>query len=166
MSGDIAGLFQAHIRNLKPSGANGQYSGHCCFHEDKNPSFSVNLDSGLCRCFGCDFKGDAAGFALKLGLDPKPYYKGGNGSPPPNIAHTSQPPKETPLPESEVEKGRNWYAYLWDDFDRLTKVLPWTREAVEKAGVGYDPDTGRFVYVHRDSQGKVLNIKHGVRNRP
>jgi len=134
MNRDITDLFKAHVRNLKPSGAKSQHIGHCPFHEDKKPSFSVNLDSGLCRCFGCDFKGDAAGFALKMGLDPKPYYKGGNGSPPPPPVH-SQPKKVTPLSEAEIEKARNWYSYLKTNFDRLTKGLPWSMEAVEKAGV-------------------------------
>jgi len=26
---------------------------HCCFHEDHNPSLSINLVHGYCRCFGC-----------------------------------------------------------------------------------------------------------------
>ena len=25
----------------------------CCFHEDHNPSLSINLLHGYCRCFGC-----------------------------------------------------------------------------------------------------------------
>ena len=160
MKGIIAELFYTHIKGLKQSGGDGQYYGHCPFHEDNHPSFSVNLVTGLWCCHAGCGRGDAATFAEELGLDPKPYYQGGNVSPPPGtLSH--QPQKEAPLPESEIEKACSWYAYLRDDFERLTKGLPWTREAVEKAGVGYDPDTGRFIYVHQDSQGKVLNVKHG-----
>ncbi len=161
MSGDIASLFQSHVRNLKPSGANSQFSGLCPFHQDKKPSFSLSLNTGLWKCHAGCGGGDAADFAEKMGLDPKPYYKGGNGSPPPGTAPTNQATKDKPLPEAEIQKAREWYTYLRDNFDRLTRDLPWTKEAVKKAGVGYDPDTGRFIYVHRDSQGKVLNIKHG-----
>lgn len=31
--------------------------GHCPFHTDKHPSFSVNLDEGLCHCFSCNYGG-------------------------------------------------------------------------------------------------------------
>ncbi len=30
---------------------------HCCFHDDKNPSLSINLSSGGFYCFGCGAKG-------------------------------------------------------------------------------------------------------------
>ena len=158
MTGDITTLFQTHVRNLKRSGSNGQLKGRCPFHPDEHPSFSVNLETGYWICHAGCGEGDAAIFAEKMGLDPKPYYRGGNGSPPPV---TTQPKKETPLPEGEVEKARTWYSYLIANFSKLTKDLPWTKEAVKKAGVGYDPDAGRFIYVHRDSRGNVLNIKHG-----
>jgi len=32
--------------------------GLCPFHDDHNPSLSVNLETGLYRCFACDAKGD------------------------------------------------------------------------------------------------------------
>lgn len=31
--------------------------GHCPFHTDKHPSFSVDLDRGLCHCFSCGYSG-------------------------------------------------------------------------------------------------------------
>ena len=30
---------------------------HCCFHEDHQPSLSINLDFGGFHCFGCGEKG-------------------------------------------------------------------------------------------------------------
>jgi hypothetical protein len=30
---------------------------HCCFHEDYQPSLSINLDFGGFHCFGCGEKG-------------------------------------------------------------------------------------------------------------
>ena len=29
--------------------------GHCPFHTDKHPSFSVDLDRALCHCFSCGY---------------------------------------------------------------------------------------------------------------
>lgn len=31
--------------------------GHCPFHTDKHPSFSVDLDRALCHCFSCGYNG-------------------------------------------------------------------------------------------------------------
>jgi hypothetical protein len=43
---------------------------HCCFHDDKTPSLSINLVAGHFRCFGCGAKGgDIVAFhQLKYGM--------------------------------------------------------------------------------------------------
>lgn len=168
MNGDIASLFQGRIRGLKQSGANGQFTGFCPAHDDRKPSLSINVGTDghiLLHCHaGCSVEDIVQALGLTMSdlfPDNTSYQKGGNDSPQPGTVPTNQATKEEPLPEAEIQKAREWYTYIRDNFDRLTKDLPWTREAVKKAGVGYDPDTGRFIYVHRDSQGKVLNIKHG-----
>ncbi|MDR2091127.1 MAG: toprim domain-containing protein [Clostridiales bacterium] len=39
----------------------------CCpFHNDKNPSLSISLTKGVCKCFGCDFSGTFTQFIYKL----------------------------------------------------------------------------------------------------
>jgi DNA primase len=43
-----------------------QAMGLCPFHEDKNPSCSVNLANGLFNCFGCGAKGDVFSFWQKM----------------------------------------------------------------------------------------------------
>jgi len=44
---------------------------NCCFHEDRNPSLSINIESGHFKCFSCDAKGcDILAFhQLRYGLD-------------------------------------------------------------------------------------------------
>lgn len=42
---------------------NGEVSGLCPFHDDKNPSFSANVKTGQAQCFGCSWKGNAFTFA-------------------------------------------------------------------------------------------------------
>ena len=48
---DLVGLIQSRGIPLKKNGKG--YVGLCPFHEDKNPSLSVNTSTNLWQCFGC-----------------------------------------------------------------------------------------------------------------
>ena len=48
---------------LKKNG--GHYWGLCPFHKEKTPSFSVNPNLGIYKCFGCGAGGDAISFIMK-----------------------------------------------------------------------------------------------------
>src|SRR3989338_8899111 len=50
---DFRAFYQSHIINLKENGK-AQALGLCPFHDDHNPSLSINLESGLFNCLaGC-----------------------------------------------------------------------------------------------------------------
>ena len=48
---------------LKKNG--GRYWGLCPFHNENTPSFSVNPQLGIYKCFGCGAGGDALSFIMK-----------------------------------------------------------------------------------------------------
>jgi bifunctional DNA primase/polymerase-like protein/uncharacterized protein DUF5906/CHC2-type zinc finger protein len=50
------------VKDLLPEGKerNGEWFVCCPFHEEQNPSFSVNLQEGMYHCFACGAKGDLA----------------------------------------------------------------------------------------------------------
>lgn len=48
---------------LKKNG--GHFWGLCPFHKEKTPSFSVNPNLGIYKCFGCGEGGDALTFIMK-----------------------------------------------------------------------------------------------------
>lgn len=48
---------------LKKAGKN--YWGLCPFHKEKTPSFSVNAERGIYKCFGCGEGGDSISFMMK-----------------------------------------------------------------------------------------------------
>lgn len=65
---DIVSVVQEYVPTLKKSGRN--FFGLCPFHQEKTPSFSVNSELGLFKCFGCGEGGDVIKFIEKIeGID-------------------------------------------------------------------------------------------------
>ncbi|MFQ5493501.1 MAG: DNA primase [Candidatus Dojkabacteria bacterium] len=65
---DIVSVVQEHVPGLKKSGRN--HFGLCPFHNEKTPSFSVNSELGIYKCFGCGESGDVISFIEKIeGID-------------------------------------------------------------------------------------------------
>src|SRR5271169_5504119 len=60
---DIVEIIGSHVR-LRRAGRN--FVGLCPFHEEKTPSFSVNLERGFFHCFGCGAGGTVFDFLMKL----------------------------------------------------------------------------------------------------
>lgn len=62
-------FYTQHIPSLKINGK-AEAMGLCPFHDDKHPSLSVNVKTGLYHCFACSAKGDVFGFYQQLkGVD-------------------------------------------------------------------------------------------------
>jgi putative DNA primase/helicase len=61
---DISGFYKAELGELRP-GNNGNHQAICPFHDDTQPSLSVDLTRGLFRCFGCGAKGDVFNFFMR-----------------------------------------------------------------------------------------------------
>ncbi len=60
---DILETVQSRVV-LKKRGAN--YWGCCPFHNEKTPSFCVNVQKGIFKCFGCGEGGNAITFLMKI----------------------------------------------------------------------------------------------------
>ncbi len=60
MNTDLVSLVRSKGVQLKKNGKG--YKGPCPFHEDDDPSFSVNPEQNLWNCFGCDKGGDVIRF--------------------------------------------------------------------------------------------------------
>jgi len=61
-------FYRQHVTNAQIR--NGQLYGCCPFHDDGNPSFSVNLQTGQCKCHteACGFQGNVISFSKRLGV--------------------------------------------------------------------------------------------------
>ena len=60
---DLVSLVGEYV-TLKPNGA--RHWGLCPFHHEKSPSFTVNGPNQFFYCFGCQEKGNAFGFLMKI----------------------------------------------------------------------------------------------------
>ena len=59
---DVVDVVGEHVL-LRKTGEN--YKGLCPFHDEKTPSFTVSPGKGFFYCFGCQAKGNAAGFLMQ-----------------------------------------------------------------------------------------------------
>lgn len=65
---DMFEIARSYLGNFKKSGAN--YFFLCPFHNEKTPSFSVNSELGIYKCFGCGQSGDVISFIKEMeGVD-------------------------------------------------------------------------------------------------
>jgi len=64
-SGNFKPFFEKFLQNIKPIGGD-EYQALCPFHEDANPSLSVNVKTGRYFCHGCGMKGDVFHFYAKI----------------------------------------------------------------------------------------------------
>ena len=72
----------------------------CPFHNDKNPSLSVNLKEGLYHCFSCHAQGDAVDYLVeKRGMSKKEAVEMAGKS-------------DKPMPEKSEQKKREWVSEL------------------------------------------------------
>lgn len=68
---DYRSFYQRHIPKFEANGKT-EVQCLCPFHDDKEPSLSVNLEKGVFKCFGCGEQGGAVKFIqLRYGLDKK-----------------------------------------------------------------------------------------------
>lgn len=68
---DYRGFYQRHIPKFDANGKT-EVQCLCPFHDDKEPSLSVNLEKGVFKCFGCGEQGGVVKFVqLRYGLDKK-----------------------------------------------------------------------------------------------
>lgn len=61
-----AGLLEIISEHVVLKRAGKEYRGLCPFHSEKSPSFHVNPDKGIFKCFGCGEGGDVFAFVQKV----------------------------------------------------------------------------------------------------
>src|SRR5690348_8521565 len=65
---DISEIAYKFLERPKPQGGN-HVQAICPFHDDRDPSFSFNIDNGLWICYACGAAGNLRQFLDRIGID-------------------------------------------------------------------------------------------------
>ncbi len=139
---DKGSYYGSELGDLKTIAA-GRVMSLCPFHADKNPSLSVNLETGEFNCFGCGVKGDLFKFREQMhgetfqqSLEWFAKYAG--------------------VSQAEPEKKSKRIAATYDYKDEAGKLL--------FQAVRYEPKT--FTQRQPDGKGSFVYNLHGVQLVP
>ncbi len=119
----------------------------CIFHEDKNPSFSINLEDGLWYCHSCKKGGDIFSF-----------YMEHHGVPFKRAKQEILGSRETPaLSIANVEEAHRRLLKSESIRNVLYAKKLWTKETIEKFRLGWEEE--RVCIPILDTDNKLLNIR-------
>ena len=155
---DMVELIQEYVQ-LKKAGRN--YKGLCPFHGEKTPSFMINPELQIFKCFGCQVGGDVFTFLQKIeGMD---FYESLH-----TLAKRAgvelvsyRPTGQEELRERLIRINTlacEYYHYLLTRHELGKKAMQYlherkiTDESIEKFKLGYAPEGWDYLY-------KFLSLK-------
>jgi DNA primase len=153
---DLVELVREQVPGLKKTGRN--FQARCPFHQERTPSFNVNPEMGVFKCFGCGVGGDAFKFLmLTEGLTyPEAIRKLAA-----RLGITIEEPKNAELSEEAKrreqlytvleEAARFYHRHLQESSDaaearRYLKERGLSDAAISKFSLGYAPASGRALF--------------------
>ena len=143
-------LFSSTVESLKKTGKLNQYNGKCPFHDDRHPSFSVDVETGLWICHAGCGQGNAEQFADRLGISTSI----------PKIKSQYSPSNIKIKGEKVAALSMRYSENLSIHFDELISDLPWTKSATIDTLTGYDSEKEVFTFTHTDRSGTPINVKY------
>ena len=155
-------LFSRHIKQIKRHGENNAI-GLCPFHNDRNPSFSVDLTTGKWKCHStsCGKSGGLLAFSREIGERlPDDIYREFMDEiglkPKSRIVHRGDNEKPTWNEDGDIlERVERYRKRLYED-DELLEY--WKRR-------GISPETLSTLFVGYDDKSKAYTIPHLAENR-
>ena len=139
-------FFATYFSNLKDIS---QQKVICPFHEDAEPSLSINLEKGFWKCFGCDKTGDIYTFYMlwhKCDFKTAKYEILGDVRIP-------------VLSEGEVNEAHNTLINTARLITAIGFHRGWILSTVIKFQLGWNPKEKRIYIPIRDEHGTLRNIR-------
>jgi hypothetical protein len=165
---DFQAYYLKHVAKAKRSGD--ELTGLCPFHEDREQSFSVNIRTGLWKCYAGCGGGNVVTFHARMqNIGTKEAFK--------DLCSTYNVPlREKPASnESQPEKSKKPSSVQnTDDLAQTLSTLPpppekvmdylegkrgWSREIIERFEIRYNPKDQRILIPVEDESGAIVNIR-------
>ena len=152
--------------NIKHQRSRGQVSVLCPFHDDSNPSLSVNFERNVFHCFSCEESGDILTFVAKIEKVSVPQAASiiagccgipMNGNKPPANRPRQKAGNGAQAPEEEGNKPLGFKLSLDPTHPYLSGRL--TPELIERFGVGFCNKgylKGRIAIPIHDAEGQLV----------
>lgn len=155
-------LFSRHIKQIKRH-ENNHAIGLCPFHDDRNPSFSVDLTTGKWKCHStsCGKSGGLLAFSREVGERlPDEIYREFIDEiglkPKSRIVHRGDKEESTWNEDGDIlERVERYRKRLYED-DKLLEY--WKKR-------GISPETLSSLFVGYDDKSKAYTIPHLAENR-
>ena len=140
-------LYSQYIKRFKLTQGDKQANGLCPFHDDRNPSLSMSMETGCYCCHSCSAKGNAYQFAEAM-----------NHPNPRGWIDDTDKQLLNPQNGRKTAKRDLWYKAM-----RYQNNLSvdWIKESKRAMGmlVGED-EQGRLTFPYFNEDGNIIGIKH------
>jgi hypothetical protein len=153
---DMESLFSDLVKVKAKSSDGKELQALCPFHDDKKPSLSLNIKSGLWNCHACGATGSVFDLYSRLkNVDFLTALKELAG-----LAGVYIPSKalKRPIPMELVEE---YHKRLLDSvyLEKLMDTRGILRDTVIKYRIGWETKTGRYTIPVFDASGECINIR-------
>ena len=153
-------LYEPYVDKCKHT-SDTQCLGCCPFHDDTNPSFTFNIDSGCYYCFGCDASGNAPQFAELKGLNPTDWYEKDTTyiyTKPSFEAESIGSAEKHSLSTIDYTKKMNQFIENLKNDMSLFDNDVWDKSLIDDLSIGLD--NGVLCFGYYDDDGKCIGIKY------
>ncbi|CAB4176704.1 Bacterial DnaG primase, TOPRIM domain [uncultured Caudovirales phage] len=143
-------LFEPILVGISPFGGD-RILARCPFHNDLDPSFSVDLSTGLYFCFGCGEKGNHRTFSKKLDL-------GDIKKNPPTLDRFKKKLSHLRDQKNYEAPAESSISTLYPGVETWEEFRGVSTASVEKWELGYDPMNDALLIPVRASNRKPIGI--------
>jgi len=155
-------VYEAYIPNLGAANNRGERRACSPFPDisDSHPSFSVNVQSGLWRCFNSERGGDFIAFMAIMRADE--FDSAGRAIPDygkteRDLCHEFHVSK--PISVEWLDACRLTLRNRQDIRDWISSIKPWSFEVAYQLKIGFDEGTGRIIFPIYDQSGTLINAR-------
>jgi len=160
----IRNVISRYLDEAKGTVSSGELRIPCPAHGDTSPSFSINLSTGLYKCFVPTCKlykgGNIQHFVAVLDDIPVSEAKSRLDEDFKKAYPTRKrrAVKNFPYTQEHIDERREFLLSSKKILDKIKEKCLWTEETIRKYDIGYDENTGR-VWIPIKEDGAILNIR-------